>query len=71
LVDGLQTDAVRLPLGSILPLLAQLFLGGLTVLLLLALALLAPLLHQTVQITKQGLPLGSKTLLQLRQSGAR
>jgi hypothetical protein len=51
--------------------LVELFLVGLAALLLLALALLAPFLHQTVQITHQGLTLGSEAFLQLPQSGAR
>jgi hypothetical protein len=70
-VKGLQTDPVRLPLVCILTLLVELFLGGPAALLLLALALLAPFLHQTVQITDQGFTLGPEALLQLPQSGAR
>jgi hypothetical protein len=71
MVKGLQTGPVRLPTGSIPPLLVALILGGFPAFLLLTLALLPPFLSQTIQITGQGLALGSETLLQLSQSGAR
>jgi len=71
MVQSLQTGPVRLATGSIPSLLVALLLGGFSTFLLLTLALLPPLLGPTIQITGQGLALGSETLLQLSQSGAR
>lgn len=71
MVEGLQTDPVRLPLGGILALLVALLLGGLPAFLLLSLAVLAALLREMVQIPQQGLTLRTETLLQLTHSGAR
>jgi hypothetical protein len=45
MVQGIQTDPVRLPLGGLLTLLVKLFLGGFPALLLLEAALLAPFLQ--------------------------
>ena len=71
IVKGLETGPVRLTTGRILTLLVALLLGGFPAFLLLTLALLQPFLRQNFQITKQGMALGSKTLLQLSQPGAR
>jgi len=70
MVQGLQTDPVRLPLGGLLTLLVKLFLGGFPALLLLEAALMAPFLQETVKIPQQGVTIGSEPLLQLTQSGA-
>jgi hypothetical protein len=71
MVECLQASTIRFSASRLLPITHLLFVVGLTPIRLLALALLAPLVRQMVQIPQEGVARDAGTLLQLTQASAR